>query len=78
MSPKTKAFLYNLLGFVGIFLLLRFALLYLFPTLSHLLLVLIAAFASSVLAPKFAVVKEGSKEQIKMKWIFFKGFKDVN
>ncbi|QLE01577.1 hypothetical protein HX109_08370 [Galbibacter sp. BG1] len=78
MKPKTKAFIYNLLGFVGIFLILRFGLMFLFPSISHLILVLIAAFASSILAPKFAVVEQGGKEQLKMKWIFIKGFKDIN
>ncbi|MDG3583388.1 MULTISPECIES: hypothetical protein [Galbibacter] len=77
MKPKTKALLYNLIGFVGIFLILRFTLLYLFPV-NHIVLVLIAAVVASVLAPKFAVVNENGKEQIKMKWIFLKGFRNIN
>ncbi|WP_417444855.1 hypothetical protein [Joostella sp.] len=78
MKPKTKALIYNLVGFIGIFLILRFSLLYLIEDVSHIVLVLIAAFCSSLLAPKFAVVEIEDKEQIKMKWIFLKGFKDVN
>ncbi|MCX2681529.1 hypothetical protein OOZ15_16365 [Galbibacter sp. EGI 63066] len=76
MSLKTKAFIYNMIGFIAIFLIVRFSLLYLF-SLNHLILVLIAAFSASILSPKFAVVTENGVEKIKMKWIFLKGFRDV-
>ena len=78
MKPKTKALVYNLVGFFGLFLIIRFSLLYLLPQVSHIVLVLAAAVAASILAPKFAVVELNGKEQIKMKWIFLKGFRDVN
>ncbi|EIJ39511.1 hypothetical protein [Galbibacter orientalis] len=78
MKPKTKALVYNLVGFIGLFLIIRFSLLYLLPQVSHIVLVLAAAVAASILAPKFAVVELNGKEQIKMKWIFLKGFRDIN
>ncbi|MEL4307838.1 hypothetical protein [Joostella sp. CR20] len=78
MQPKTKVFIYNMLAFVVIFLTLRFSLLYFFPEVSHLVMVIIAAVLTSVLAPKFAIAHIDGKDQIKMKWIFMKGFKDIN
>ena len=78
MKPKTKALVYNLVGFIGLFLIIRFSLLYLLPQVSHIVLVLAAAVTASILAPKFAVVEINGKEQIKMKWIFLKGFRDIN
>ena len=38
---------------------------------------LIAAISASFLAPKYAIVKKEGLDKIVMKWIFFKGFKEL-
>lgn len=76
MKPKLKALVYNFAGFVVLFLLFRFALLFLFPD-KYLLMVLVAVIAASALSPKFGMVVENGQERVKMKWIFLKGVRDV-
>ena len=77
MKPKTRATVYNFLGFAILFLVLRFALGYLFEGVGRFYLALGSAITASVLAPKFAMVKEGTSEKVMMKWIFIKGFREV-
>ncbi|MRX65707.1 hypothetical protein [Maribacter luteus] len=77
MKPKTRAGVYNFLGFAILFLILRFALGYFFDGIGRFYLALASAIAASVLAPKFAVVKEGAREKLMMKWIFIKGFREI-
>jgi len=77
MKPSTKALLYNFIGFFVIFLILRTSLAYFFE-LSRILLALLSGIGAILLSPKFAVVHEGTKSKILMKWIFFKGVKEVN
>lgn len=75
MKLKNKALLFNFLGFAAIFLIARFGLGYLLE-FNRLILAIIAAVIATVLAPKFAVVtSEG--QRLVMKWIFFKGVKEL-
>ena len=76
MKPKFKALVYNFSGFVILFLLFRFGLLYLFPD-QYLIMLLIAVIAASALSPKFGVVTENGEPRVKMKWILLKGVRDV-
>jgi hypothetical protein len=58
------------------FLLIRICISY-FLEINNLINLLLVGLITIILAPKFAVVKEQDGEKIKMKWIFFKGVKDV-
>lgn len=75
-NKKVKAFLYNFLGFAPIFLLVYF-LVEKFTGLTGFWMPLTAFIASTILAPKFQVVKYEGKEKIFMKWLFIKGIKEV-
>jgi len=77
MNLKFKAFLYNFIGFVFFFLLIRMAISYFYPV-DNLITLLAVGLTTIILAPKFAVVKEDSGDKIKMKWIFLKGVKNVD
>lgn len=76
MSLKLKALLYNFIGFIFFFLLIRMCMGY-FLSINNILNLLIVGLITIILAPKFAVVKEHHGEKIKMKWIFIKGVKEV-
>ncbi len=76
MKPKTRAMIFNFLGFAILFLLIRFALGQIFD-IGRFYLALAAAFTASILAPKFGVVKMNEDEKVLMKWIFIKGFREV-
>lgn len=76
MSKKTKAFLYNLAGFIAFYL----------PTLLIGAKVfklegfapkIIAFVVSIVLAPKFQYMKTAEGDKIFMKWLFIKGIKEI-
>jgi hypothetical protein len=76
MSKKTKAFLYNFLGFAIIF----FAARYLVGTFTHLqgYWIPVTAFVvGTILAPKFQTVHTSLGEKLFMKWLFIKGFKEI-
>ncbi|MDI9258493.1 MULTISPECIES: hypothetical protein [Flavobacterium] len=74
MNSKTKALLFNLLGFAVVFILSRM-LLQAYSSLSGFWLPLTAFVISTILAPKFQSVKTNDGEKIFMKWIFVKGIK---
>ena len=76
MSLKFKSLLYNFIGFMFFFLLIRMIMSYFFE-INNLINLLLVGLITIILAPKFAVVKEQDGEKIKMKWIFLKGVKDV-
>lgn len=76
MTKKTKAFLYNFLGFAIIF----FAVRYLVGTFTHLqgYWIPVTAFVvGTILAPKFQTVNTNQGEKLFMKWLFIKGFKEI-
>ncbi|WP_339628900.1 hypothetical protein [uncultured Maribacter sp.] len=76
MKPKHKVLVFNFLGFAILFVLFRFGL-SLFLKLDSFYMSLIAAISASFLAPKYAIVKKEGLDKIVMKWIFFKGFKEL-
>jgi hypothetical protein len=76
MSKKTKAFLYNLLGFAPIFLLTSF-LAQTFTGLTGLWIPVTAFMVTLLLSPKFQVARFHGEEKIFMKWLFIKGIKEV-
>lgn len=76
MSKKTKAFLYNLAGFMVFFV----------PTwvictnvfgMEGFLPKMIALVISIFLSPKFQFMKTAEGDKIFMKWLFVKGIKEV-
>lgn len=75
-KKRKKSLLYNFLGFAPIFLLVYF-LAVKFTGLTSFWVPLTAFIASTILAPKFQVVKYEGKEKIFMKWLFIKGIKEV-
>lgn len=76
MSKKTKAFLYNFLGFAPIYMVLYF-LIITFTHLQGVWVPVTAAVITSIIAPKFQAVNYEGHEKIFMKWMFLKGVKEV-
>lgn len=77
MNKKTKAFLYNLLGFLPFYILTYFIVKEFFTGLTGFWIPLTAAVATTILAPKFQVVRIQGDDKIFMKWLFLKGVKQV-
>lgn len=77
MTPKTKALIFNFITFVSLFLILRYLVLGNIIKTDGLWLALIAAVISSILAPKFFVIKDQGKEKLIMKTIFSKGIREL-
>ena len=77
MSKTNKAFIFNLVGFAVIYLMVYFGLKTLLPNLSWFWIPLSAAVLGSLLAPKFQAVKGKNGEKLFMKFIFFKGIKEI-
>lgn len=76
MSKKTKAFLYNLVGFI----LFYVPTLLLMRSVFHVENFIAPAtgfVVALILSPKFQYMKTGEGEKIFMKWIFKKGIKEV-
>ncbi|MEL1244393.1 hypothetical protein AAEO56_08990 [Flavobacterium sp. DGU11] len=76
MNKKVKAFLYNFLGFAPFFMLLCY-LIEKFTGLTGFWIPVTSAVATTILAPKFQVVKYMGEEKIFMRWLFVKGVKEV-
>ena len=75
-NKKIKAFLYNLLSFIAIYVPAMFAIQQFTPLQGF--MVSITAFAISiVLGPKFQFVETRDGGKIFMKWVFVKGIKEV-
>lgn len=76
MNKKVKAFIYNFLGFLIIYI----PTLYLVDITTHLhgLWVPMTGFmVSLLLAPKFQAIKTNEGEKIYMKWLFVKGVREI-
>ncbi len=76
MSKKTKAFVYQLISFAILFIIAR----YLVDKYTYLtgFWIPVTAFAiGTILAPQFQAIKTNTGEKLFMKWIFFKGIKEV-
>jgi hypothetical protein len=76
MNKKTKAFLYNFLGFALFFTIVYFLVVQ-FTDLSGLWIPLTSGVAASILTPKFQVIKYMGEEKLFMKWMFIKGVKEI-
>ncbi|MFT6995131.1 MAG: hypothetical protein ACJA1P_001872 [Maribacter sp.] len=76
MKVQHKALLFNFFGFAVLFLITRFGIGY-FIDMPRLYLAIGAAVFATLLAPKFAVVREIGNEKLMMKWIFMKSSKEV-
>lgn len=76
MSKKTKAFLYNLLGF-SFFYIIFYAIIMSFDILEGLWIAAASFVFSTILAPKFQSVNTNDGEKLFMKWIFIKGLREI-
>ena len=76
MNKKVKAFLYNFLSFVALYLPAMFVI-QSFTKLEGFMISITAFIISIVLGPKFQYFKSSNDEKIFMKWIFIKGIKEV-
>jgi hypothetical protein len=77
MNLKTKAVIYNFLGFAPIFLVSYF-LLETFVQPGRPWTAIIAAVITFILAPKFQIVKTQDKDRLFMKWIFSKEIRELS
>ncbi|MBQ0116772.1 MAG: hypothetical protein KBS98_02510 [Flavobacterium sp.] len=76
MSKKTKAFIYQFLGFAILFVVAKAAFGY-FTALNGFTLSITAAVVSSILAPQFKFFDTPEGGKIFMKWIFLKDTKEI-
>jgi hypothetical protein len=76
MSKKTKAFIYNFIGFAVIFFSVRY-LVANYTNLEGWWIPLTAFMVGTILAPKFQTVNTKEGEKLFMKWIFTKGIKEI-
>ena len=79
MSKQTKALVFNMLGFLILFIIFRYVVAtYTSFTSWQIPLIPLAAFlVATILAPKFQVVKTNDGEKLFMKWLFIKGVKEI-
>lgn len=76
MSKQTKAFIYNLLGFI-LFYTISYILFRNYTGLTGFWVPLASAVVTTILAPKFQYVRQAGGDKIYMKWLFIKGIKEV-
>ncbi|WP_339888660.1 hypothetical protein [uncultured Flavobacterium sp.] len=76
MSKKTKAFLFNLLGFTFFYIISYFVVMT-FGVLQGLWIAATSFVISTLLAPKFQTVKTNEGEKLFMKWIFLKDLREI-
>ena len=76
MDKKSKALIYNFLGF-AIFFTIVYFLVVQFTDLQGLWIPLTSGVAASLLTPKFQAVKYMGEEKLFMKWMFIKGVKEI-
>ncbi len=76
MTLKTKGLLYNFIGFALLFIIVRIVA-EMFTNLTGFWLPLTAFVVATLLAPKFQTVQTSQGEKLFMKWLFFKGVKEV-
>lgn len=76
MSKKVKAFLFNFLGFVVIYMPTLY-LVNIFSRLNGIWIPLTTFMVALLLAPKFQAIKTHDGEKIYMKWLFIKGVKEI-
>ena len=76
MSKKTKAFVFQLICFVILFLGFRY-LIAVYTNLTGYWIPITAFVVGTILSPQFQAVNTASGEKLFMKWIFFKGVKEI-
>ena len=76
MSKKTKAFLFNFIGFAVFFFGTRY-LVDMYTNLEGWWIPITAFAVGLILAPKFQAIKTHNGEKIYMKWFFIKGVKEI-
>ena len=76
MTLKTKAIVYNFIGFAILFIIVRFVAAT-FTHLSGLWLPVTAFVVATLLAPKFQAVQTNEGEKLFMKWLFIKEVKEI-
>lgn len=75
-NKKWKALAFNFIGFAIFYTIFYFAVVHL-THLKGFWIPITAAVVSSILAPKFQVVVYMGEEKLFMKWLFFKGVKEI-
>jgi hypothetical protein len=73
---QLRAFLFNLLSFVVLFVGFRI-LIEKYTTLTGIWISLTAFVIGTILAPKFQAVKTKDGEKLFMKWLFIKGIREI-
>ena len=76
MSKKTKAFLLQLICFVMLFLIFRY-LVAQYTNLMGYWIPITAFVVGTILSPQFQAVATKDGEKLFMKWIFFRGVKEI-
>jgi len=75
-NPKVKAFLYQLVAFIILFLPFRY-LIGKYTNLSGFWIPMTAFVIVTIIGPKFQAIKTNEGEKIFMKWIFIKGYRII-
>lgn len=76
MSKKTKALLYNFLGFALFFTIVYFIAAR-FTGLQGFWIPITSGVVASLLTPKFQAITYMGEEKLFMKWMFFKGLREI-
>jgi hypothetical protein len=76
MSQQTKAFIYQFLCFAVLFIAIRFVI-DLYTNMYGIWIPLTAFVAATLLSPKFSSVRTKDGEKLFVKWMFFKGVKEI-
>ncbi len=76
MNKKTKAFLYNFLGFAFFFTIMYFVAAR-FTNLQGFWIPVTSAVVASILTPKVQAITYMGEEKLFMKWMFIKGVKEI-
>ena len=77
MSKSTKSFLYNFIGFAIIFFAARY-IVGMYTNLTGFWIPITAFALGTLMAPKFQTIQTKDGEKLFMKWLFIKGFKEIN
>lgn len=76
MSKQTKALVFNMIGFLILFIIFRYVVAT-YTSFTSWQIPLAAFLVATILAPKFQVVKTNDGEKLFMKWLFIKGVKEI-
>ena len=76
MSKPVKAFVYQLICFIILFIPMRYVIEQ-YTNLTGFWIPVTAAVAATLIAPKFQAIKTRDGEKLFVKWLFIKGFKEI-